>query len=178
MTAANTSLQFRDFSTADLPVIASAMGDTRVTQFYGLETAQTDANAIAQEQLAWYQDLAQDGEGWWQALCIANQVVGGLGVYDCENDGNSAELGYWLLPSHWGQGLMRAALSQWLPAAFAQLKLHNCVAYVEPGNQASIRLLTAAGFTHEGLLRECTQRADRYVSLHRFSLLVHELKRD
>ena len=171
-----TTLQFRDFGATDLPTLASAMGDTRVTQFYGLETAQTDARAIAKEQLAWYQELAKDGDGWWQAICISGQIVGGIGIYDLEEDGNSAELGYWLLPSHWGLGLMRSALPQWLPSAFARLQLHNCVAYVEPENQASIRLLTASGFTHEGLLRECSRRGSRYISLHRFSLLVHELK--
>ena len=172
---ANSTLQFRDFDATDLPVIAQAMGDTRVTQYYGLETTQTDARAIAQEQLAWYQGLAKDGDGWWQAICISGQVIGGVGVYDREDDGDSAELGYWLLPSHWGQGLMRAALPQWLPTAFVQLQLHNCVAYVEPENQPSIRLLTSAGFTHEGLLRDCTSRGDGYASLHRFSILEHEL---
>ena len=168
-------LQFRDFCTADLPVMALAMGDARVTQFYGLETEQTDPQVIAREQLAWYQQQTAAGEGWWQAICAQGQVLGAVGVYDRDDDGDSAELGYWLLPSHWGRGLMRLALRQWLPLAFEQLKLHSVVAYVEPGNLASSRLLTAAGFTHEGLLRECTRRAERYASLHRFSLLVHEL---
>ena len=172
-----TTLQFRDFSTADLSVIARAMGDVQVTQFYGLETEQTDAQAIAREQLGWYNSLQADKEGWWQAICIDKQVVGAIGVYDRDEDGDSAELGYWLLPSHWGQGVMRKALPQWLSLAFDKLKLHSVVAYVEPENMASTKLLAATGFMHEGLLRECTKRGDRYVSLHRFSLLVRELKR-
>ena len=172
-----TTLQFRDFSAADLPVIARAMDDVQVTQFYGLETEQTDAQAIAREQLDWYNTLQADKEGWWQAICVDKQVVGAIGVYDRDEDGDSAELGYWLLPSHWGQGVMRKALPQWLPLAFDKLKLHSVVAYVEPENMASTKLLAATGFTHEGLLRECTRRGERYVSLHRFSLLVHELKR-
>lgn len=171
-----TTLQFRDFSAADLSVIAHAMGDVQVTQFYGLETEHTDAQAIAREQLDWYNSLQTDAEGWWQAICVDKQVVGAIGVYDRDEDGDSAELGYWLLPSHWGQGVMRKALPQWLPLAFGKLQLHSVVAYVEPENMASTRLLAAAGFAHEGLLRECTKRGERYVSLHRFSLLVHELK--
>lgn len=172
-------LQFRDFCAADLPVMARAMGDARVTQFYGLETEQTDPRAIAREQLAWWQEQAAQGSGWWQAICaqgqVQGQVLGAVGIYDRDDDGDSAELGYWLLPSHWGRGVMRLALRQWLPQAFEKLELHSVVAYVEPGNLASTRLLTAAGFTHEGLLRECTRRGERYASLHRFSLLVHEL---
>lgn len=168
-------LQFRDFRAADLPVMAHAMGDARVTQFYGLETEPTDPQAIAREQFAWYQEQAAQGESWWQAICAEGRVLGAMGIYDRDDDGDSAELGYWLLPSHWGRGVMRQALRQWLPQAFEKLKLHSVVAYVEPENLASTRLLTAAGFSHEGLLRECTRRGERYASLHRFSLLVHEL---
>jgi ribosomal-protein-alanine N-acetyltransferase len=168
-------LQFRDFCAADLPIMAQAMGDARVTQFYGLETEQTDAQAIAREQLAWYQGQAAEGTGWWQAICAEGRVLGAVGIYDRDDDGDSAELGYWLLPSQWGRGVMRLALRQWLPQAFEKLELHSVVAYVEPGNLASARLLAAAGFAHEGLLRECTRRGERYASLHRFSLLVHEL---
>lgn len=169
-------LQFRDFCAADLPVVTHAMGDALVTQFYGLETEQADPQAIAREQLVWYQKLTVAGEGWWQAICTEDQVLGAVGVYDRDDDGDSAELGYWLLPSHWGQGVMRQALRQWLPQAFEKLKLHSVVAYVEPENLASTRLLTTAGFSHEGLLRECTRRGERYVSLQRFSLLVHEMQ--
>lgn len=168
-------LQFRDFAIDDLPSIAQAMGDSQVTQFYGLETTHTQAQDIAREQLHWYQNLAADHEGWWQAICMDGQVLGALGIYDYDDDGDSAELGYWLLPSHWGKGVMRTALPQWLPQAFERLKLHSIVAYVEPENLASTKLLTAVGFTHEGLLRECTRRGTDYASLHRFSMLVHEL---
>lgn len=168
-------LSFRDFTKSDLPVIGQAMVDIRVTQFYGLETSHTQAADIAREQLDWYEYLAKEHEGWWQAICVDGQVVGALGIYDHDDDGDSAELGYWLLPSHWGQGVMRAALPQWLPKAFERLKLHSILAYVEPENLASTKLLTAVGFTHEGLLRECTKRGSDYVSLHRFSMLAHEL---
>ena len=171
-------LAFRDFRQSDLSVLAQAMGDARVTRFYGLETHHTDAHAIAREQLDWYRQLGVDGEGWWQAICVGAsgaEAIGGIGLYDRDDDGDSAELGYWLLPGHWGQGIMKAALRQWLPGAFHHLALHSVVAYVEPDNTASSRLLGQAGFALEGLLRECTKRQGRYVSLQRYSLLAGEL---
>lgn len=169
------TLQLRNFRNADLPAIACAMSDERVTQHYGLETDETDAQAIAREQLHWYQQQSADGEGWWQAICMDGQLVGAMGAYDRDDDGDSAELGYWLLPRHWGQGLMRGALQLWLPEAFNHLRLHSMVAYVEQENTASARLLTSLGFCREGLLRECSKRGSRYVSLQRFTLLAHEL---
>lgn len=168
-------LHFRDFSPSDLPVLARAMGDTRLTAFYGLETAHSDAQAIAQEQLDWYEALASEGSGWWQAVLLAGNVIAAVGIYDHDDESDSAELGYWLLPEHWGQGWMDKALRQWLPGAFAQLGLHSLVAYVEPQNAASTRLLARLGFCHEGLLRDCSKREGRYVSLHRHSLLASEL---
>ena len=170
------NLQFRDFDEGDLSVIASAMGDPQVTRYYGLETTHTDALAIAREQLGWYRELDAEGAGWWQAICLNGQPIGAIGAYDRDEDGDSAELGYWLLPSHWGQGVMRSALPQCLPSVFQQLNLHSLVAYVEPENQTSIKLLTACGFAYEGLLRECTRRGDDYVSLQRFSMLARELE--
>lgn len=178
MLTATAPLTFRDFREPDLPVLAQAMGDARVTQFYGLETRHTDAHAIAREQLDWYRQLGADGEGWWQAICMGAsgaEALGGIGLYDRDDDGDSAELGYWLHPGHWGQGIMKNALRQWLPGAFRRLALHSVVAYVEPDNTASSRLLRQAGFTLEGLLRDCTRRKGRYVSLQRYSLLASEL---
>lgn len=168
-------LQFRDLTRTDLPAVTQAMGDARVTQFYGLETEHSEPLAIAREQIDWYRRLDRDGEGWWQAICQADAVIGAVGVYERDDDGDSAELGYWLLPSHWGQGVMRTALPLWLPSAFQRLALHSVVAYVEPENTASAKLLSHAGFTFEGLLRDCTKRGEGYASLQRYSLLVNEL---
>lgn len=174
--SSSVALQFRDFLQSDLATIAQAMGDARVTQYYGLETAYSAPAAIAQEQLDWFNALEKNNDGWWQALLMGGKLVGAVGVYDYDDDGDSAELGFWLLPTYWGQGLMQRAIRQWLPGAFARLQLHSVVAYVEPENHSSIKLLNTAGFQHEGLLRECTKRGTRYVSLQRFSLLVHELR--
>ena len=115
MSNACPSLLFRDFLHTDQPVVAQAMGDKRVTQFYGLETTHPNAHAVAREQLDWYRDLARDKSGWWQAITVQRKVVGGIGVYDRDDDGDSAELGYWLLPEYWGQGIMRTALPLWQP---------------------------------------------------------------
>ncbi|WP_313335663.1 GNAT family protein [Comamonas sp.] len=168
-------LHFRDFSPADLFVVAHAMGDARLTAFYGLETAHSDARVIAQEQLDWYASVASEGSGWWQAVLLDGAVIAAVGIYDHDDEADSADLGYWLLPDHWGHGWMDQALRQWLPGAFGRLGLHSVVAYVEPENAASTRLLGRLGFCHEGLLRDCSKRDGAYISLQRYSLLVSEL---
>ena len=171
------AIRLRDFSEADLPALGQAFTDPRVTAYYGLCTEATTPQAIAREQLDWVYALRTQGEGWWQAIAAADNgaLVGGIGAYDRDDDSDSADLGFWLLPAYWGQGVMRQALRQFASLVFARLRLHSLVAYAEPANTASQRVLLAEGFQYEGLLRECTRRGEGYVSLQRYSLLRSEL---
>lgn len=78
-----------------------------------------------------------------------------------------AGLGYWLVPSARGRGAAtRAAalLSSW---ALDVAGVARVEAWVEPGNEASRRVLAAAGFQQEGTLRSFlafqSRRADAVV---------------
>jgi RimJ/RimL family protein N-acetyltransferase len=65
-----------------------------------------------------------------------------------------AELGYALLPAHWGQGLMRAALERLLDFAFRELGMRRLEADVDPNNARSMATVERLGFQREGYLRE------------------------
>ncbi len=65
----------------------------------------------------------------------------------------AAALGYWLGAPHVQQGHMSLAVAAALPFVFDELKLHRLEAACLPHNVASIRVLEANGFTHEGLAR-------------------------
>ena len=78
-----------------------------------------------------------------------------------------AGVGYWVVPSHRGYGHASRAVglvSQW---ALSNVGLARVEAWVEPGNSASRRVLTTAGFVCEGTLRSFlsfpTRRADALV---------------
>jgi [ribosomal protein S5]-alanine N-acetyltransferase len=55
---------------------------------------------------------------------------------------------------HWGQGLMREALTALISQAFGAYGLRRLEAEVNPANVASNALLRGLGFQHEGLLRK------------------------
>ena len=65
----------------------------------------------------------------------------------------SAQIGYWVGAAYNRQGYARAAVRATLRFAFNDLGLHRIVAAVQPGNQASIRLLESTGFMREGVAR-------------------------
>ncbi|WP_298916820.1 GNAT family protein [uncultured Algimonas sp.] len=79
----------------------------------------------------------------------------------------SAKLGYWVSRAHINRGYARAAVKALSAFAFDTLALHRIEAAVQPDNAASIRVLEANGFAHEGtargLLRINGQWADHVV---------------
>ena len=95
-----------------------------------------------------------NGEG--VLLVIADAVTGealGSAVLMQRPQPGVAGLGYWLVPSARGQGTAtRAAglLSSW---ALDIAGVARVEAWVEPDNEASRRVLAAAGFQQEGILR-------------------------
>ncbi|HSU41141.1 MAG TPA: GNAT family protein [Polyangiaceae bacterium] len=62
----------------------------------------------------------------------------------------SAYLGYYAFASHAGRGLMAEGLELVLRHTFRELKLHRLEANIQPGNDASKRLVERAGFRYEG----------------------------
>lgn len=170
------NLQLRDAQATDDLEIGAALMDPRVAAHYGWVSDAHDALSTGREQLQWMAELQASGQGWWQVVVSADgALLGAVGAYERDDDGDSAELGFWLRPECWHRGVMRQALRLFAPQVFERLHLHSLVAYVEPANGASQRLLQVCGFQYEGLLRECTRRPSGYVSLQRYSLLQHEL---
>jgi [ribosomal protein S5]-alanine N-acetyltransferase len=98
-----------------------------------------------------------------------------LGFFRWDVPHQTAELGYVLVRSRWGQGLMSEVLPMLVRFGFEQLGLHRMDARVEPEHGASVRLLKKLGFKDEGMLRERTLHADGSRSgLALLGLLRHE----
>jgi ribosomal-protein-alanine N-acetyltransferase len=65
----------------------------------------------------------------------------------------SAELGYWLGETYWGQGVMTEAVRAVTDWGFAALSLTRVYALPFHTSAASVRVLEKAGFVCEGRLR-------------------------
>jgi [ribosomal protein S5]-alanine N-acetyltransferase len=76
------------------------------------------------------------------------------------------DLGYALLPEHWGRGYAFEAASAVLGCAGGALGLARVVAVVAPGNAASIRLLHKLGFGLEGTARLSPDDIDLLLFAH------------
>jgi len=65
----------------------------------------------------------------------------------------SAYLGYEVFYPYQGKGYMSKGMTLLLKEAFEELHLHRLEANIQPENQASIRLVSNAGFVKEGFSR-------------------------
>lgn len=66
----------------------------------------------------------------------------------------SASLGYYTSVHFAGLGYMREGMQLVIEDAFKSMKLHSLEANIQPGNQASIKLVRSLGFRYVGLMPE------------------------
>lgn len=89
----------------------------------------------------------------------------------------SANLGYYALVPHAGQGYMREGMGLVLRQAFVRLKLHRVEVSIQPGNVASIALALGAGFRPEGYSPRFLKIGGRWRDHIRFALLSEDWRR-
>jgi len=163
-------LRLSPMADGDLDHVYAGLSHPDVVRHYGVRYSSRDAT---REQLAWYAAIVRDGTGiWWSIRSLANGAfLGAIGLDHIVQRHRRGEIGFWLLPAHWGQGYVSEALPLVIDHAFRARGLHRLMGEVETDNAASARVLSRAGFVHEGTLRECELKDGRLVSLDIFALL-------
>ena len=164
----------REIDDNDLEAMYLGLSDAQVIRYYGVAY---DSLKATREQMQWYAQLRAEGRGLWWGIALADQpqaLIGACGLYEYSRRHRRAELGYWLSPEHWGQGLMSECVGGVLAYGFEAMVLHRIEAVVEPDNLASIALLERHKFVREGVRRECERRAGQYLSLISYGLLQPE----
>jgi RimJ/RimL family protein N-acetyltransferase len=117
---------------------------------------------------------ARVGFRWTMARAADDRFIGHISVFNFHDESARAELGYGLDRRHWGQGLMREALTTVIDYAFGPLGLRRLEADTHPSNAASMRALERLGFVQEGLMRERWQVADEISDTAFWGLLAKD----
>lgn len=84
---------------------------------------------------------------WGLEIRDEKRLIGTICLWNLERDKNTAEIGYELLPSYHGRGLMDEAIKAVVEYAFNTMKLDSITAWTHKENVASFRLLEKNGFT-------------------------------
>jgi len=170
-TLATGRFRLREIVEDDIHGIFRGLSDPQVIRYYGVSYATLEAT---REQMDWYRELLLERTGIWWGICRPDNpsvLLGACGYNDWEHRHRRAELGYWLMPEHWRDGVMRECLEAVIEYGFEVMSLHRIEAVVDSENPASSGLLRRLGFAHEGVRRECEYHHGRYISLECFGLL-------
>ena len=92
-----------------------------------------------------------EGERWWSIIeRFSGRLVGLCALLEKEIEGQTeTELGYFLLPEHWGLGYATEAAHLVVRHAFLDLELESLVAIVHPENAPSIGVARKVGMEFE-----------------------------
>jgi ribosomal-protein-alanine N-acetyltransferase len=162
----------RQITQDDLLAVFRGLSDPRVIANYGVSYASAEQT---QRQMDWFDQIHAAETGIWWAVCRSMAdpaLMGAVGLNDICALHRRGEIGYWLLPEHWRQGIARECVSAMLEFAFASLRLHRVGADVDIDNPRSAQLLESLGFHFEGVRRGCELKAGLFLDLKTYSRLA------
>jgi RimJ/RimL family protein N-acetyltransferase len=109
----------------------------------------------------------REQEGVWWALRVGDELAGSVGLIPADpwsRLGHTASLFVYLDPARWGRGLGRRAVEAMVGEA-GRRGLVRLEVLVVDGNERSLRLFKACGFTWEGVRRDGFRADDGYRDL-------------
>jgi len=110
------------------------------------------ANQIRHWQKQW--QLGGSGRSFAVRETETRRLVGGCVLEIRPDDRDIAELSYWVFPPYRCRGYATRSVELVCRYAFNYLGIGRMDLYIEPTNDASLRVATKAGFLQEGLLRQ------------------------
>jgi RimJ/RimL family protein N-acetyltransferase len=164
-------LKIRRFMNSDLEPLVAYRSLPEIARFEGQYTLER-----GQKLITFMKDRELGASGWFQfALEEKNsgELIGDLAFHFVELP-RTAEIGYSLNPSHWGQGLAFEATSRLLELAFTGLELHRLMAYTAQDNLRSQHLLERLGFRLEGRTLESYEVDGVWIDEFQYALLERE----
>ena len=87
--------------------------------------------------MQWYADLRKNETGiWWAIYDQKGQTFYGAGGFnDWDKKNQKAEIGFWLLPKYWGQGIMQEVMPALFQIGFTQMNLNRIEGFVDANNK-------------------------------------------
>lgn len=120
-----------------------------------------------------------EGTGMTWAIEHDGRAIGCIGLDGIEWQFRAvrvdrAELGYWLQPAAWGEGLMTEAASAVLRCAFETIGLHKVKVRAFEANVGSQRVIEKLGFRLIGKLEDDVWRDDRWHSILCYEMIARD----
>jgi RimJ/RimL family protein N-acetyltransferase len=116
---------------------------------YSLSGADPDLAATAARIARYVERTGREGIGPWAVVERASELLIGSCALTRLNEESPIEIAYRLRRDRWGVGFATEAAAAMLQRGLNDLALPRIVAYVEPTNAASLRVVAKIGMRYE-----------------------------
>ena len=170
----DTVVRLRPWEPRDTPCVQEAGSDPRIPAGTSVPAVFTEAEGLA--FIRRQQQRICDDEGVSLAVTErhTDQAVGLIWL-PRRPQPRVLGIGYWVVPSGRGRGLGTRAVDLASAWALRSIGAARVEAWVELDNEPSQRLLSSAGFVHEGVLRAFLRIGDRQADVVCFSRILEDL---
>jgi ribosomal-protein-alanine N-acetyltransferase len=154
----------------DQQFIFKGLSHPGIIPFYGVRY---DSFQDTKKQMDWYEKSYHEGTGgpWKIVDKTTGEKIGVVAYYYHKPEHKKAEVGFWLFPQYWNQGVTTEVLKTVIEYCQEKKDIHRLEAFVEEGNIASSKVLEKLGFVYEGTMKECEIKNGKYISLLIYALL-------
>lgn len=114
---------------------------------------------------------SNEGINWAITVKGNDKLLGIAGHYRIQWEHFRSEIGYMLLPECQGKGIATEMIGLLVNYGFDEMKMHSLEAVIEPGNDASARVLEKNGFVKEAHFIENEYFDGRFIDSVVYSLL-------
>ena len=162
-------LLLRQILEDDAGKIFEGLSHPEVIKYYGVNF-QTLEQTL--EQMKWYQNIEEQNTGIWWAVCSEDnqEFYGAGGFNNYSSNHQKAEIGFWLLPKFWGNGLLQEAMPLIINYGFSEMKLNRIEGFVETGNFNCKKAISKLKFIYEGTMKDCEVKNGKFISLEIYAL--------
>ncbi|NNJ89505.1 MAG: GNAT family N-acetyltransferase [Eudoraea sp.] len=170
-------LLFREFKDSDIAPFYTLRTDKDVLNY--MDTSPLKDLPASKKMIRKNDIMFQSKQGISWAVTDIKQCtfMGYFLLWNLDHKNASAEIGYALLPTFWGNGYMKETFETILPFAFKSLRLHRLEANINPNNRRSEKLLISAGFRKEAYFKEHYFFDGKYTDSVIYGLLESDLIR-
>ncbi len=157
-------LLLRQFADSDLENVFKGLSHPEVIKYYGVNFQTLEAT---KEQMSFFADLEKNDSGIWFAICSADNKTfyGAGGLNNLSKEHKKAEIGFWLIPNFWGQGIIKEAIPLICKYGFGSLGLNRIEAFVESENKNCKSVMAKLDFQYEGTMKNCEIKNGKFISL-------------
>ena len=177
MEFSSARLRFRPFVQADFAHYQAIFGNQQVMEHAWIDRYSTDKAKASFDQLLTQQKAGDDRIDHEFCVALPNGASVGYGSINVNvknQFGGIGEVGYFLLPEHWGKGYATEIAEALCGYAFGTLGLHRVWARCSANNPASEKGMEKIGMKKEGYFRQCRLKNGRWDDEPRYAILADE----